>query len=58
MGTSRISSERNGRDVTLTIHFHFQSRLRIREAIPPFPKCVLMAWLLIKYKESIISSNI
>lgn len=53
MGTGRISSERNGRVVTLTIHFHLESRLRIREVIPPFLKWALMAWWLIKYKERI-----
>jgi hypothetical protein len=42
-----------GRSVKLTTHLHVVPRLRIRGAVTPLSQCAIMAWYLIKYKETL-----
>jgi hypothetical protein len=42
----------SGRGVKLTTHLHIVPRSRMREAIPPLPQYVSMAWCLVKHRDS------
>jgi hypothetical protein len=53
-GSGALSPGVRGWGVKLTTHLHLVPRLRKREAIPPLPQYVFMAWCLVKHRGNFI----
>jgi hypothetical protein len=53
MGTgSSFPGGKTAGGVKLTTHINLVQRLEMRGAIPPLPKYVIMAWCLVKYRDT------